>query len=61
MIAADKNTQVFTKAHVLNFSSFKSKLEAFLRPFVNLSIGTSALELELELELVLQTSLFPVP
>ena len=28
-------------------------------PFVNLGIGTSALELELELELILQTSLFP--
>ena len=37
----------------------------FLRPFVNLCIGTSALELELEmeleLELILQTQLFPVP
>ena len=35
------------------------------RPFVNLGIGTSALELELEmeleLELILQTPLFPVP
>ena len=35
------------------------------RPFVNLGIGTSALELELEmeleLELILQTQLFPVP
>ena len=30
-------------------------------PFVNLGIGTSALELELELELILQTPLFPVP
>ena len=32
-------------------------------PFVNLGIGTSALELELELELqlILQTLLFPVP
>ena len=30
-----------------------------IRPFVNLGIGTSALELELELELILQTSLFP--
>ena len=35
------------------------------RPFVNLGIGTSALELEmeleLELELIKQTPLFPVP
>ena len=31
------------------------------KPFVNLGIGTSALELELELELILQTSLFRVP
>ena len=30
-------------------------------PFVNLGIGTSALELELELELILQTPLFPLP
>ena len=34
-------------------------------PFVNLGIGTSALEMELELklelELILQTPLFPVP
>ena len=29
------------------------------RPFVNLGIGNSALELELELELVLQTPLVP--
>ena len=29
-------------------------------PFVNLGIGTSALELELELELIQQTPLFPV-
>ena len=38
---------------------------SFKGPFVNLGIGTSALELELEmeleLELKLQTSLFPVP
>ena len=36
-----------------------------LRPFVNLGIGTSVLELELELEmkleLILQTPLLPVP
>ena len=32
-----------------------------VRPFVNLGIGTSALELELELELILQTPLFPLP
>ena len=31
----------------------------FLRPFVNLAIGTSALELELEL--MLQIPLLPVP
>ena len=35
------------------------------RPFVNLSIGTSALELELELdlelELILETPLFSLP
>ena len=30
-------------------------------PLVNLSIGTSALELKLELEMMLQTPLFPVP
>ena len=30
------------------------------RPFVNLGIETSALELELELELIQQTPLFPV-
>ena len=29
--------------------------------FVNLGIGTSALELKLELELILQMPLFPVP
>ena len=35
----------------------------FYRPFVNLGIGTTALELalELELELIQQTPLFPVP
>ena len=33
----------------------------FLRPFVNLAIGTSALELELELESMLQIPLLPVP
>ena len=37
----------------------------FPQPFVNLVIGTSALELKLELEfeleLILQTPLFPVP
>ena len=34
-----------------------------IRPFVNLRIGTSALELvlELELELILQAPLFPLP
>ena len=35
------------------------------QPFVNLGIGTSALELELEMELkfelILETPLFPVP
>ena len=39
----------------------KNLLHISLRPFVNLGIGTSALELELELELILQTPLFPVP
>ena len=39
------------------------KIKAFFGPFVNLGIGTSALELELELELelILQIPLFPVP
>ena len=43
----------------------KGKVQSFNCPFVNLGIGTSALELELEieleLELILQTPLFPVP
>ena len=39
----------------------KNLLHISLRPFVNLGIGNSALELELELELILQTPLFPVP
>ena len=34
-------------------------LAFFVWPFVNLGIGTSALELELEL--ILQTTLFPAP
>ena len=49
-------------------STFVCFLELYLcsvaeikRPFVNLGIGTSALELEMKLELTLQASLFPVP
>ena len=41
--------------------SFLTRTLRTTGPFVNLGIGTSALELELELELILQTSLFPVP
>ena len=40
----------------------KYLIDILKRPFVNLGIGTSALELELELELelILQKPLFPV-
>ena len=50
----------FYKDHAQCDLLFKSS-QISKRPFVNLGIGTSALELELELELILQTPLFPVP
>ena len=46
---------------IMNSKNRTKNHRTMKRTFVNLGIGTSALELELELELILQMPLFPVP
>ena len=59
----DQTSHSVNQVFILNLTNLFVQMQPchLYRPFVNLDIGTSALELELELELILQTPLFPVP
>ena len=60
LINIDKDVDIkfLTLLNAAIYVSWSSN-KVIILPFVNLGIGTSALELELEL--ILQTSSFPVP